>query len=95
MRSREHRCAGVGTTLVVFAGMVAGCSGPHPTALPLPVTEQSRFQTANMPSGSEGEQIRKGKLIFDETPKYASAYVGNRLACSDCHIQSGTAAHAG
>jgi thiosulfate dehydrogenase len=38
--------------------------------------------------------IRRGKLIFDETPKYASAYVGNRLACSDCHIQSGTMPHA-
>jgi thiosulfate dehydrogenase len=36
----------------------------------------------------------QGKLIFDETPKYAHAYVGNKLACSDCHIQSGTAAHA-
>jgi thiosulfate dehydrogenase len=36
----------------------------------------------------------QGKLIFDETPKYASAYVGNKLACNDCHLQSGTAAHA-
>ena len=36
----------------------------------------------------------RGKLIFDETPKYAPAYVGNKLACNDCHIQSGTAAYA-
>lgn len=38
--------------------------------------------------------VRQGKLIFDETPKYASAYVGNKLACSDCHIKSGTADYA-
>jgi thiosulfate dehydrogenase len=36
---------------------------------------------------------QKGKLIFDETPKYAGAYVGNKLSCSDCHLQSGTAAY--
>ena len=46
------------------------------------------------PSGQEAELIHQGKLIFDETPKYASSYVGNKLACSDCHIQSGTAAYA-
>src|SRR5260370_8054244 len=40
------------------------------------------------------ELIHQGKLIFDETPKYAGSYVGNKLACSDCHIQSGTAAYA-
>jgi thiosulfate dehydrogenase len=49
---------------------------------------------SEVPSGGQGDLIRRGKLIFDETPKYASAYVGNRLACSDCHIQSGTMPHA-
>lgn len=38
--------------------------------------------------------IHQGKLVFDETPKYASQYVGNKLACSDCHIASGTVAYA-
>jgi len=38
--------------------------------------------------------IHQGKLIFDETPKYASKYVGNRLACNDCHLQDGTAPYA-
>ncbi|MHB1020797.1 MAG: c-type cytochrome [Acidobacteriaceae bacterium] len=35
--------------------------------------------------------IHEGKRIFDETPKYAKAYVGAKLSCADCHIQSGTA----
>jgi thiosulfate dehydrogenase len=45
-------------------------------------------------TAQQTELIHQGKLIFDETPKYASEYVGNKLACSDCHIQSGTAAYA-
>jgi thiosulfate dehydrogenase len=36
---------------------------------------------------------RQGKFIFDETPKYAHSYVGNRLSCGDCHLASGTAAY--
>ncbi|MFP5205288.1 MAG: c-type cytochrome [Acidobacteriota bacterium] len=32
----------------------------------------------------------RGKMIFDQTPKLAAPYVGNKLSCSDCHIDSGT-----
>lgn len=39
---------------------------------------------------SQQKLVRQGKLIFDETPRYASAWVGNRLSCADCHIRSGT-----
>jgi thiosulfate dehydrogenase len=42
----------------------------------------------------QAELIQRGKLIFDKTSEYASAFVGNKLACNDCHIQSGTAAYA-
>ena len=38
--------------------------------------------------------VHQGKLIFDQTPRYAAGYVGNKLACNDCHLQSGTAAYA-
>lgn len=33
---------------------------------------------------------QQGKLIFDQTPAYASPWVGNKLSCGDCHIKSGT-----
>lgn len=36
----------------------------------------------------------RGKLVFDRTPVYASHYVGNKLACGDCHGDSGKAAYA-
>ncbi|MGH9454754.1 MAG: c-type cytochrome [Terriglobia bacterium] len=48
---------------------------------------------ADIPSGPLGASIRLGLKIFKETPKYASAYVGNKLSCSDCHLQNGTAAY--
>ncbi|MGH7868930.1 MAG: c-type cytochrome [Candidatus Dormibacteraceae bacterium] len=48
---------------------------------------------ADIPSGPLGASIRLGLIIFKETPKYASAYVGNKLSCSDCHLQNGTAAY--
>ncbi len=51
----------------------------------------AKAQSAN---SQQAALIHQGKLIFDETPKYASSYVGNKLACSDCHLQSGTAPYA-
>lgn len=44
-----------------------------------------------IPPGNPGDSIRMGAQVFEETPKYASAYTGNRLSCVDCHIQGGTA----
>jgi thiosulfate dehydrogenase len=50
-------------------------------------------------SGSEQgaadpELVHRGKLIFDETPKHASKYVGDKLSCSNCHLKSGTVPYA-
>lgn len=78
----------------VLAGLLCaiatGCSRqPHGTVRQSPASAQQ----------ADGEQqkaelIRRGKLIFDETPKYAFHYVGNKLACGDCHLKSGTAFYA-
>lgn len=43
--------------------------------------------TAPAPTGI----VAHGKLIFDQTPRFAQPWVGNRLSCSDCHLRSGTA----
>ncbi len=42
-------------------------------------------------AGDMPELARQGKLIFDQTPRYAPKYTGNRLSCNDCHLQSGAA----
>jgi thiosulfate dehydrogenase len=76
---------------VLICLVASGCSG-QPT---LAAQAQSATpQQAVVMSRQQTELIHQGKLIFDETPKYASSYVGNKLACNDCHIQSGTAAYA-
>lgn len=76
---------------VVSAGMIclslSGCTGRTTHA-----TEGAAvvYQTKNK---QEMALIHQGKLVFDETPKFAPNYVGNALACSDCHLNSGTAAY--
>ena len=94
MQLSNSNRANLSLAVLLLTGVVSGWSGPHPTPLAPPAGIQSHFQTAAMPSGNKGQQIRLGKLIFDQTPKYASTYVGNQLSCSDCHIRSGTAAYA-
>ena len=71
--------------------IASGCSGSSTRAAKAESADPQ--QTAVMKT-QQAELIHQGKLIFDETPKYAGSYVGNKLACSDCHIQSGTAAYA-
>lgn len=50
--------------------------------------------SATIPEGPLGDSIRLGLHIFDETPKYAAQYVGNKMSCGHCHIGSGTQAGA-
>jgi thiosulfate dehydrogenase len=59
-----------------------------------PVQAAAASGTAGNSPSQQRRLIHQGKLLFDQTPKEAPDYVGNKLSCSDCHIQSGTAAHA-
>ena len=45
----------------------------------------------SIPAGKQGDIIRRGGHIFDQTPTYAAAYVGNQLSCANCHMQGGAA----
>jgi thiosulfate dehydrogenase len=60
-------------------------------------TQAGNAQTAwiapspeTIPDGPLGESIRLGLQIFNDTPKYASRYVGNKMSCGHCHVKSGT-----
>ncbi len=44
-----------------------------------------------LPNGPMSDSIRYGRHLFMETPWYAAAYTGNKLACGDCHIEGGVA----
>src|SRR5215472_772288 len=45
---------------------------------------------ATIPQGPLGDSIRLGMHVFNETPKYAERYVGNKMSCTHCHIDGGT-----
>ncbi len=42
-----------------------------------------------LPKDKFGEAVRRGYLIFTETPKYAGDYIGNSQSCSNCHTNRG------
>nr|MBP9929524.1 hypothetical protein [Rhodoferax sp.] len=42
-----------------------------------------------LPAGAFGDVIRRGREIFVDTPRAASAYVGNGLRCVNCHLDAG------
>ena len=42
-----------------------------------------------IPSGGRGEQIRLGHEIVVHTQRYAKRYVGNKLNCTNCHLDAG------
>lgn len=61
-----------------------------------PVTSQ--YDIALLDNSAENKIIKQGHELFIKTPKYIGpdngnsnkAYSGNRLACNNCHLQSGT-----
>jgi thiosulfate dehydrogenase len=66
-----------------ICGMLSGCRGSGANGKP---AASSASQESSPPALAQ-----QGKLIFDNTPRYAGKYVGNKLSCNDCHLQSGTA----
>ena len=44
--------------------------------------------------GPLGDSVRLGLQIFNDTPKYATPYVGNKMSCSHCHVGNGTVPYA-
>ncbi|MGB9429983.1 MAG: c-type cytochrome [Gammaproteobacteria bacterium] len=42
-----------------------------------------------IPAGPDGDMIWRGRLIFENTQRYAHQYVGNALNCSGCHLDNG------
>jgi thiosulfate dehydrogenase len=60
----------------------------------IPAVDWKAPDPATIPRGPLGESIRLGLNIITNTPKYASRYVGNRMNCKDCHLNSATQAWA-
>lgn len=83
--------AGAGLSAIAFLSLsrppAATPSGSADGAItPAAFTPPSE---AEIPVGPQGDAIRRGKAIFDDTGANASAFVGNSMACKNCHMDSG------
>ncbi|MGH9378846.1 MAG: c-type cytochrome, partial [Terriglobia bacterium] len=65
-----------------------------PSAPAIPTVPLRPPDVSSIPPGPLGASIRLGRNIIMNTPKYAAAYTGNNMSCSDCHLKAGTAANA-
>lgn len=83
MLSHNLRRAALWTGALAAAAFLVIAFAPHRA-----VVQAAGVQA---PTADQQELISRGKQIFDDTPHYAAAYVGNRLKCADCHLESGTA----
>jgi thiosulfate dehydrogenase len=45
---------------------------------------------ASAPHDKYGDLVRLGHAIFTDTPRQARRYSGNRLSCSNCHLDAGS-----
>lgn len=52
------------------------------------------FSPAVVPQDPFGEAIQLGEKLVSQTKRYAGAYVGNDLSCTNCHLNGGRKAWA-
>jgi thiosulfate dehydrogenase len=79
--------------LLMLVGAM-GCSRARRSEPQSASSTQAPADPGAIPTGAAGALIFRGKVIFDHTPQYARPWAGNALACSDCHLKSGTQAWA-
>lgn len=82
-------------TAVLYLGIIAWGLHLHHLSLFYP-PRLSRHAMAwvaprhgNIPVGPQGDSIRRGELLFNETPQYAAKYTSSKVSCSNCHAEGG------
>jgi thiosulfate dehydrogenase len=82
--------AGAALTAVAFVAIMP--SAPSAGAGSGPQASQADFEPpalSDIPPGPEGEAIRRGMETFADPKSHAGAFVGNSLACKNCHLDNG------
>ncbi len=82
-------CVAILVCIAAGMGPVAYAQSASPTASFHPPPH------GTIPDTPLGRTVRLGEEIFRHTGTAASAFVGNDLACSNCHIDAGRLANAG
>ncbi len=74
-----------------------GPDGVELASLSIPTDAKGYFAPpleSEMPDGEDGASIRRGRDIFLNPGANATDYVGNALACANCHLNAGRLANA-
>jgi thiosulfate dehydrogenase len=50
-------------------------------------------QESELPANAYGKLVQQGRAIFVDTKNHAPEYVGNGLACANCHLEQGRKAN--
>lgn len=90
--SASHAEAGAAARAHMLAARKARKTDGSAAAPIQPVGKDGYFvppAESEIPEGPVGDAIKRGRDIFVDTPKYAAKYVGNSMACAQCHLDSG------
>jgi thiosulfate dehydrogenase len=90
--SADHQAAGAKARADMLAARKARKTDGSAPAPIQPVGKDGYFvppAESEIPEGPVGDAIKRGRDIFVDTPKYAAKYVGNSMACAQCHLDSG------
>jgi thiosulfate dehydrogenase len=95
IRAIAIRCSRVAVlaclAFALFASNLTSFGAPQNSK---PAADSAKSWTApdpaTIPDGPLGDSIRLGMQTFNDTPRYAEKYVGNKLSCTHCHIGGGT-----
>jgi thiosulfate dehydrogenase len=78
------------SALILFSSSSISFGAPRTPQAPDSSKAWVAPDPATIPAGPLGDSIRLGLHVFNETPKYAERYVGNKMSCAHCHIDGGT-----
>ena len=73
--------------LLICLAAVSGASAADRAATAKP--DYPGWGDAPLPDGPMGAAIAHGRRILSNAPKYAAAYSGNALTCTNCHLDGG------
>lgn len=93
MRKGWWIAVAVGTAAVYVAAVMAGVRAKRVAWLDYPQRASERapwWPPRELPAGKAAEDVRRGALLFNETPLYAGSHVKAKLACASCHAEGGT-----
>lgn len=80
------------TTVYLLFAQLIGCGAPPPTAAVVDVAplDWTAPSLSAIPEGAEGDLIRRGRALSEQTATLLPNNVAGSLSCKNCHLGAGT-----